>query len=775
MKKVYIGSRPQLDNTFLELENQYKDSTVIWLHNDEEFPLGWKILNLLVTELKSNFGTEKIDSILNKHKAIASYVIPNMYDSLTDAEQKKWYYHSTKLYTQTNRPVFIYNEWSKILYELLSENNCILLLPDLSVVDSESLGAIVGMFQQYPEMKQTIISGVADNYRKQDDTNGLCWKQSDINIQSYINSLQLFNDFKKEILPKEDNNTANTSKSLTKKSLDSIAENNEEYKVYTWLSNDEEDKIKANTDYIVEVLKRTYQRYAYKSNIYMCLDALRFKDFFSNQQQAMIHGLIGSSGHFDQLSHHQHTAFDNFLIHHLTEALNLETDPVLRCSLYYRLVYAIAEREDDFETSVKWVAEEIEEATNSDLPEIQKAHQQAWAHSIDGHITINKGENEAFDAAIDKTFSILDKEMVRLFDGKTYKDLEPLELQFWQEEYCLSYFHFAAHQVFFGDELDMPEYSRKWIERAKDSLEKVSVKNRFDVFHWIEFHRSKLELNKALECCELGIEDAYEHKNTLMYIYQFSAADLCYRLGDYEKTIKYFENSKKLRPHFHDMFRSISMDLLIGYALLRTEKFKNAEKIFIEALVKEKDAEPNMFHVKLWAYLALISAKENNNDLANERINKAIEYAVDIGDKSILVFVASHAGEVASLLGNKEDAVNAYAQSIDIARDENGGLSNQLDNGYLLYAVLGHFKLSGYNEDLFIDFLNNTTENQILDNGDSWALLQELLPHITTILNSNAPILKDESINNRIKVLKQAASQRKDCKKFVEEVDALLN
>ena len=136
-----------------------------------------------------------------------------------------------------------------------------------------------------------------------------------------------------------------------------------------------------------------------------------------------------SAGHFDQLSHHEHTNFDNFLIHHLTEAINLETDPILICSLHYRLVYAIAEREDDFETSVKWVEQEIEEASNSNLSSIQKAHQQAWGYSISGHININKGEEDAFNKDIEQTFSILEAEMTRLFDGETYKDLDPLELK----------------------------------------------------------------------------------------------------------------------------------------------------------------------------------------------------------------------------------------------------------------------------------------------------------------------------------------------------------
>lgn len=773
MKKVYIGNRVQLDSKFLELEKQYKDKTVLWLYNNEEFPLGWKILNLLIDELKQSFGGQKIDAILNKHKVIASYAIPSMYNTLTDQELKEWHYHSTKLYTQTNRPVFIHNEWGKVLYELLTEHDCIILIPDLSLIDSESLGTISGMFQQYPEMKQVIISGVANNYRKQDDSNGLCWKQGDVNIQSYINSLQLFDDFEKEILPNSETSQNNT---LTRKSTQDIAKANEEYKVHLWLSNDEESNIKENTTYIVEVIKRAYQRFAYKSAIYLGLDALRFKDDFSKSEQAMLYGLIGSAGHFDQLSHHEHTNFDNFLIHHLTEAINLETDPILRCSLHYRLVYAIAEREDDFETSVKWVEQEINEASNSNLSSIQKAHQQAWGYSISGHININKGEEDAFNKDIEQTFSILELEMTRLFDGETYKDLDPLELKFWQEEFCLSHFHFAAHQVFFGDELDMPDYSRKWIGKAKESLAKVSDKNRFDVFHWIEYHRSKLELNKALECCDYGIEDAYKHKNTLMYLYQFSAADICYRIGDYEKAADYYENAKRLRPHFHDVFGALSIDLLIGYALLKTDKYKEAEPIFIAELNSEKDTEPNMFHVKLWTYLALISAKEGKDDLANERINKAIEYAVEIGDKNILVFVASHAGEVASIIGNKEDAINAYAQSLDIAKNEEGILSNQLDNANVLYAVLGHFKHSGYTEQLLIELLKNTKANLILDSGDGWALLHDFLPYIATVLNSGNPIIiEDEDLKEGIKLLKQAANERKDCKKHVQEVEALLS
>ena len=220
----------------------------------------------------------------------------------------------------------------------------------------------------------------------------------------------------------------------------------------------------------------------------------------------------------------------------------------------------------------------------------------------------------------------------------------------------------------------------------------------------------------------------------------------------------------------------MSIDLLIAYALLRTDKYKEAAPIFIRELASEKDTEPNMFHVKLWTYLALISAKEGNSDLANERINKAIEYAVEIGDKNILVFVASHAGEVASLIGNEEDAINAFAQSLDIAKDENGKLSNQLDNANVLYAVLGHFKHSGYNEALLVELLKNTKANLILDSGDGWALLQDFLPYIATVLNSgNSVILEDTDIKEGIQLLKQAANERKDCKKHVQEVDALLS
>ena len=102
-------------------------------------------------------------------------------------------------------------------------------------------------------MQQVIISGVASNYRNQDDSNGLCWKQGDVNIQSYINSLQLFDDFEKEIIL---NSKVPQNDTLTKKSTQDIAESNEEYKVHTWLSNDEESKIKENTAYIVEVIKK---------------------------------------------------------------------------------------------------------------------------------------------------------------------------------------------------------------------------------------------------------------------------------------------------------------------------------------------------------------------------------------------------------------------------------------------------------------------------------------------------------------------------------------
>ncbi len=98
---------------------------------------------------------------------------------------------------------------------------------------------------------------------------------------------------------------------------------------------------------------------------------------------------------------------------------------------------------------------------------------------------------------------------VLLNDGlAAMEQLGDTSLNYWANDYKLSLFNLAIHQVYTGDEINEPAYSRGWFKRMNRIMELMPRIMRFDTFHWIDYHRNKLALRDALSATESGIEDA---------------------------------------------------------------------------------------------------------------------------------------------------------------------------------------------------------------------------------------------------------------------------
>ncbi|XLS27634.1 tetratricopeptide repeat protein [Flavobacteriaceae bacterium M23B6Z8] len=768
MKKLYIGSQHFLNTNFIELGSKQKN--VIWLYDKHEFPFGWKGIQCILLQLKTYMSDEVYESTLQKHKAIVSFAIPSLIDNLSKEEREVWYYYSTKFFTQTNRPIFINQQFAKALYAFLKETDTTLLIPDLSHIDSETLGTLVSMFQQFPDFSQKIIFGIDKNYKVKETKYGISWEQSDVNVQSFINSMQLFEDYEKIEGEEASSLLDERTEIPTAIDLEKLLSENEELLLLQLLKSKSEETIKTESNQIVKVVRRSFERYSYKACIYLGLAALEFKNCLTEVQKGKLHGLIGSAGHFDQLSHHEHPIFDNFLKKHLLKALDTEKDTEKRCSLLYRLVYTLAERQDDWETSIPYVEQEIKEASSPSLSKQVSRHQLAWAYSIKAHIYVNKAVLDVFNKCIENTFKLLDEQLVALDRHILENNDSGLELQFLKEETLLSYFHFAAHQVFFGDELGMFDYSMKWIEPAKKALSRVPERNRFDVFHWIEYHRSKFELINAFECCKKGIQDAYTQKHTLMYLYQFCAADVCYRMGDYKSAEEYYQQAKTLRPYFHDPFGSISIDLLLADCYLKNNKLEESRKIYEQY----RDKSKGLASVKTETALSRIAALQKRKEDANVLINEAIELAVATGEKNTILFIAVSAGEIAWINGQKSEAAAAFKQSLDFIIEEDGTFPKQLSGVYALKAVLGYYKTNEYDEKWLKYLLTNINSHNILDESDGWILLKDILHYTPDILQNNAALLNDETVVRRLRILVKAGKQRKDGKENALKVQEIL-
>lgn len=743
MIRIYQGLQSQIGNQFQSLKEEADNA--IFLDNNSPFPTGWWGIKRLIQSLKERFSAEEINNVLEANKAISCFLFPEWVETLTGTEAKEYTFYKARLESRLNVPYGLLEAVAKLLDQLINPYAFSLMIPNPVNIDSESLRVIENYYRLFPGTRQKIVVGFPTDILDQEDPAGITWDRSQGTVQYFAGNL--FRYPATEIInldPAVQGITGIMDNPFW--STDYPAD--QEELIFNSLTDSE-----GNTEKVrraIQVMESSYERYSFRAVIKIGLKILETQFALDDAVKAAVHGLVGSAANFYQFTHHSNPPFDDFLEYHFVEALRYEPRPEIRSALLYRITFTLAERKANLDAAFEWAGKAVVEATQNTLPALQHDYHLAWALNVRAHVYAHRGMLEACAKDAEKAYALLEDGLARM------EQEGDASFNYWANDYRLSIFNLAIHQVYTGDEINEPDYSRDWFTRMNRIMDMMPRIMHFDTFHWIDYHRNKLALRDALSATETGIEDAIFFKHGQLYVYLFCAADLNYRIGNAAKALQLFEQAEQVRPLYNDLFHMFSFPWFMGNCYAKMGLTDKAEAIFKNELA---DADEVDYQIRLMISLALLSASNGDKEELERRMNTAIDLAVEYGEQNLLLKVISTAGYALHTIGDDTGSAEAYEQAMDLVASFDQE-DQALNSAYLFEMYVGYLKSQGYNEALLIKTIQLLP--QALDDMESWWHLSALGPFVEMFNNSYVSGVEDAKIAGALNIFNLVMAERTD-------------
>lgn len=706
MIQVIQGKQSQI-NFYI---NQFKQisSSAIALHTVKEFPSGFYGMRMLIDFLKEMLGPDAVMQKLASDKAMTAFIYPETAAQMTAADRVVYTYFSARFESRLNVPYSLFERLSALLATLIDGHAFDLFIPDIRTIDSESLRVIETCYRSHKLSSVNLFLGFTTDVVDNEDENGIIWERYQGDVQFFAGGF-LQHESVQHIL-------------LAEGELEQVKWNNydvvtdEEAAYLTVMAATGVNDLDVNG--VIEKLKESYERFSYRAVMKTGSALLNVPGLIDNEARATIHGYVGSAASFYQFTHHANPPFDDYLMYHFTEALKYERIAERRMALYYRISFTCAERRSDLQDASKWIGDFVAELNSADLPEKQKHYHLAWAYNVRGHVYAHT--HRFADAALDG-----ENAYELLFEGiRKMEATEETTYNVWLNDYRLSIFNLSIHQVYTGDEENEYDYSRKWFKRMEEIMTFMPRIMLFDTFHWVDYHRNKLDIANALKSAEEGIEDARIFKHGQNYIYTVCAADFNLRLGNPEKALYYFTHAEKIRPVYNDLFYFLNIPWFKAVCLVQLQRYNEAEALFTEEL---RHSPATDYRVLLISRLAAIAAKQNDKAGFEALMNTAIDEAVELGELNVLVKIAIESCRCLLELGEKESAMEALDKANELIGQEQQDVQT-VSKSALFEAALLNLSLHGDDDEIIMNALRLLPE--ALNDIECWQHLEPFSNHV---------------------------------------------
>lgn len=741
MIQIYQGTQEQINYELFKIKSQLQRA--FYLYNDNEFPEGFYGVRTLINHLKEQFNEREIQQLLQEHKAISCFIFPELENTFSEQERKEYLFYQARFESRLNVPYGLFEMVGRLVSRLIDGHSFSIIIPDLTIIDSESLRVFENYYRHHPESKNDLLLGFATDIVDTPDSNGITWKRSQGDVQYIVGGFSQYSNSEvidiKSIIPEK--KSADNVKKITRPL-------SQEEDLFNRLSNSGrmDDK---QVMQVITFMNAAYGRYSFRAVILIGSKLLSVQPHLNPILKSYVHGLIGSAANFYQFSHHPNPPFDDYLTYHFEEALRYEDRPEMRTALLYRVTFTYAERKSDLENAAKWAEQFVKEANELALSWKQRDYHLAWAYNVIGHVYAhtNRFEYCARDAA--KAYKLLNEGI-----KKMEKEEDPT-FNYWLNDYKLSIFNLSIHQVYTGDEINEYEYSKQWYKKMASIMEFMPRIMLFDTFHWVDFHRNKFAMHDALRSAEEGIEDARSYKHGQIYVYTFCAADFNYRIGNASRALELFKKAEEIRPYYNDLLYIYSIPWFTGNCYMKLDAYDEAEAAFTGDLLKNNSPE---YKISLRCKLALIAAKKNDKKEFEERINKAIDAAIENGEQNLLIKVASTAAYSLHLLQDKKNSVEALEKAREVANSPVEGSS--LNEAYLFEMHFYHLLIHGYDEEVFLSAIQLL--RGALNDIETWWYLSLFKNYVRIFEKSNSGHLTNKTVKEQLEVFAAAISERRE-------------
>jgi len=742
----------------------FNNENTLWLDvppvdNMNGFNRFWAGVRYLLPQIRSILGDHLVQEAISHHRPAASLVLHRLTTDLTSAEKHQRNMLAAQITSHLNHNWFmqfpLIEEWAALLHKMLLSDKFTLIIPNFSGIDIVTMTVLRTMCRMFPDSLPHIIIGYDKNGIEplEADENGITWNDKDIKIENILLNFRLIDDTIDESVP-EVSQTINNEK-IPPMEIDPLDDDLD----YQALANFAKCQATPNDEMIkftIEAMYRSFQVYDFRAALYLGLKIIEYEPLLTQKQAAFVHGIIGVSAHNRQFSAKTGNAqLNDFLEYHFMRAFGAETEPVRRISHLYRLIVTLARRKRKFHTALDWANKAVAEVKEMAVASAEATMQEAWIRNIRAYIHISSKDIEKALTDIELAYKLVER-------AASFVESPSREMSMTSSVIADNYTILAKYM---GDY----ESEEQWLCVGNRLIEEFGVGARFIDIASVDFYRSRVRMDLAIQAAFRGLADARVQIDAHWQgLYLRHLSDLHYRVGNYWRAYEYLEEALSFYKRFGQIDRKFSAELMSAAALARAGLFEQAQVAFERAFAHELNNSPHS-QAEILTSLALLATRQGKSVEAEGKMNEAIALAVEGGERNTLLLVARRAGDACQYLGNTKQAEQAYRQAITISKAKNSD-SAPPPAAEMVGVFLGLLECGEKDSDLALQALR-LMPTALQEDADAWWDLPRLLLQLSSMA-SKTNVFDSSKEQEALENVLIASSQRKDCQK---DLSQLLN
>lgn len=758
------------------------------LDTPEGAPCSWLSMRRLLDQLIDELGAEPVREALVRHRPVASLVLADLASDLTAEERDEREAIRGRLDSHLShnwlvqRPLL--EGWAALLRDLLKVRGFTLVIPSLHRLEPESVASLRALYRLYPADAPHLVLGYDPTVlTPEPDHQGIVRAIPADHIHQIVFGFQSFPEVETRELTESEVGEPPAAEGRGHRHTEVLGEDLEE-RALAALASSTGPPTETVCDLMVRAVQHAFQSFGFSAALGNGLTLLAREPDLTREQAAEVHNIIGLAAHNRQFRSKGNMALAAFLEHHFLTALSAETRPSVRIALLYRLAVTLGRRQGKLEQALRWADRCLQEIAEATLPPMQAAHQEAWGRNIRAYLLMRLKRVEDAIREGDGAFKVLDgvyahlapEEEVETPPEEPADDTAPPRRsrhREWFIELKATHSLVAYNMAFVAKLREDRESTERWL-RLSDRIDSDVIGiDRYTGHSWVDLYRELLRLDLALPRALAGLESAQTERDVIQeYRYHVYAGDLHYRLGDPESARRYFQQAQSLLERFELARFLASVEVSRASSCSRAGDTEEARRTLERAL--EMDINQSLdAQAQLLARLALVAARAGDELGAEERLDQAVDCAVDSGERDTLLHVAAIAGTVFQLLGRSEEALEAFSQGLEISEvrgaQEDPPPPSAAD---LCTVLLGLLELGKSDTRSLLRLLALLPE--ALEDPDAWWQISRILAVVRDAVAQQPEVFRAPELSDSLSVLLRVAAQRSDCAVGLEALQRVL-
>lgn len=758
MIRVIRGRKQRLNSYFYErLDNS---SNCLWLIKAKHATSSWEPLCDLLDQVAQKIGSQPIEDILSDDLAAASFAYEDRIAQLSSEQESQRLYYSARYSSHLShnwyihRPLF--EAWAKILYRVL-------MLPGLEgqpliVPYSEDMvGPVKTILKTisrlYPDSKSdyTIVIGFESYVEPpQHDENGINWNLSSANPRFAGGLLQVADVV--EDLPEDPNELPHLHRPPRADSLQTFSESIAYRALENSKSLDSEQ-----VSQVVQAIELSYQGIGFQNTLELGLKLIARKPILSSTQKAKVHGLMALAAHNRQFSA-KDKRLHEFLLYHFTQAYQYEVEPGMRSALCYRIAVTYGRRMRQPEVGLEWAEKALSEASSPQLTETEQVYYHNWGINIKAYLLMRTRQLEVAYQVGESVFYTVHQHFHELLENPvTHQNASDKR---WQREF------FATMQVLRRNMFALCYYTKQlpqfrfWLDKMEETTPPGPELRRATYVEWAEYYSALLQHDKVLEAIDVGLGYLRQEPESELFLeYSKHGVSANYRVGNLSASYDHAEQYRKALDNIGIPWH-FEFDLL-RYApvYLRSEtdsSLKQVIELSVGGIESYKDDDAKCVEYLLLQGQAF--ARQQDRDAAEKAINQAIDVAVALGERNLMMRVARVAGLCNDIMSSPDEALEALHQALELSRHE-GDIQPWPEELFLTLIAIQ--TKEGPDIESMRQALSVLPE--ALEQMEAWWQLRSTLLLLIELAEKDSQEYKDMINQQSLQPLVHAARQRDDC------------